>query len=62
MDYMRLGPTILVMDSLPKPLEEHGRKFVFLQQAEDAFHGLQGVNPVNRRVETLIVRTSRSRP
>ena len=61
MNYMRLGPSILVVDSLPKPLEKDGWKFVFLRQAEDAFHGLQGVNPVNRRVETLIVRTSRSR-
>ena len=65
---MRLVPPILGVDRLPKSLKEHGGKCIFFRQAEDAFHGLQGVNLVNQRaenpdcanfkVETLIVQTS----
>ena len=62
-----IGSPVIVVDGLPKCLEEHGWKPMKFRQAEMISHGsLRGhsVNPkgrnpdcVNSKVETLTVRT-----
>ena len=55
MNPVGIGSPIVVVDGLPKSLEEHGWKSVKFRQAETVFHGSFRSHPVNLKVETLIV-------